>query len=309
MKRRDFMKGTALTAAGLAVAGQAFSNPFKKPFLPVDKAFAARPVGIQLFTLFGKLEADVPGNLKKIKDIGYTTLESAFSIKPGFYGMSAKEFKALAEQTGLEWRSHHVIGTPFKLPPDAKIPDNLKNMPKPKDLQTNAQELVDDVAAGGVKYIVCSSIDISTGDHVKSSIEILNKAGELATKAGLVLCYHNHDKEFATVDGVVPYDLFLSQLSPAIQFELDLAWISKAGKDPVDLFKKHPGRFPLWHVKDFDKEFKNLQPVGQGVVDFKRIFAAADTAGLKYPFVEHDMPADAFASITTSFDYIKTVNK
>ncbi len=302
MNRRDFIKGSALTAAGLAIAGQGISHPFASPF-------AARPVGVQLFTLFGKIEQDVPGNLKKIKDIGYSTLESAFSTKPNFYGYSAKEFKALAEQTGLQWQSHHVIGTPFKLPPDAKIPDNLKNMPKPKDLQSNAQELVDDAAAGGVKYIVCSSIDISSGDAVKSSIETLNKAGELATKAGLVLCYHNHDAEFKTVDGVVPYDLFLSQLSPSILFELDLAWISKAGKDPVEVFKKNPGRFPLWHVKDFDKEFKTLQPVGQGAIDFKRIFAAADTAGLQIAFVEHDMPPDAFASITASMNYIKTINK
>ena len=302
MKRRDFMKGTALTAAGLAIAGQGFSNPF-------GNAFAPKPVGVQLFTLFGKIEDDVPGNLKKIKDLGYTDIESAFSLKPNFYGYSAKEFAALAKQIGLGWKSHHVIGTPFKLPPDAKVPDNLKNMPMPKDLQNNAQELVDGVAEGGVKYIVCSSIDISSGDNVKKSIEVLNKAGELATKAGLVLCYHNHDKEFATVDGVIPYDLFLSQLSPAINFELDLAWVSKAGKDPVDIFKKNPGRFPLWHVKDFDKDFKTLMPVGQGVIDFKRIFAAADTAGLKYAFVEHDMPPDAFASIASSISYIKTINK
>jgi len=296
------MKGTALTAAGLALAGQGFSNPF-------STAFAPRPVGVQLFTLFGKIEEDVPGNLKKIKDLGYTELESAFSLKPNFYGYSAKEFAALTKQIGLGWRSHHVLGTPFVLPPDAKVPDSIKNMPKPKDLKTNAQELVDTVAETGAKYIVCASIDISSGDAVKSAVETLNKAGELATKAGLVLCYHNHDAEFKTVDGVVPYDVFLSQLSPAINFELDLAWVSKAGKDPVEIFKKNPGRFPLWHVKDFDKEFKTLMPVGQGVIDFKRIFAAADTAGLKYAMVEHDMPPDAFASLTASINYVKTINK
>lgn len=302
MKRRDFIKGSALTAAGLAIAQQGFSNPFGHPF----KAY---PVGVQLFTLFGKIEADVPGNLKKIKDLGYTELESAFSLKPNFYGYSAKEFAALTKEIGLNWRSHHVLGNPFVLPPDAKVPDNLKNMPKPKDLKNNAQELVDEVAAGGVKYMVCATIDVSSGDAVKSAVETLNKAGELATKAGLTLCYHNHDAEFKTVDGVVPQEVFLSQLTPNIKFELDLAWVSKAGKDPVELFKKNPGRFPLWHVKDFDKDFKNLQPVGQGVIDFKRIFAAADTAGLQYAFVEHDMPADAFASIASSISYLKTINK
>ncbi|HZY78961.1 MAG TPA: TIM barrel protein [Cyclobacteriaceae bacterium] len=301
MKRRDFLKNTALTAATMAVAGPAFSN----------NAFgthAMRPIGLQLFTLFGALEQDVPGNLKKIADLGYTEIESAFSIKPGFYGMSAKEFAKLTKDLGLNWTSHHVLGTPFVLPPDAKVPDNLKNMPKPKDLTSNAQDLVDQAGEAGVKYLVCSSIDISSGDKVKSSADTLNKAGELASKAKIGFAYHNHDKEFQTIDGMVPYDEFL-KLPSNVKMELDLAWASKAGKDPVELFKKNPGRFPLWHVKDFDKDFKTLQPVGKGVIDFKRIFAAADTAGLQHAFVEHDMPPNAFESIAASISYLKTILK
>lgn len=299
MNRREFLKNTSLTAASLALAAPAFSNRF----------MGMRAIGLQLFTLFGALEQDVPGNLKKIADLGYAEIESAFSIKPGYYGMSAKEFAALCKDLGLAWPSHHVLGTPFVLPPDAKVPDSLKNMPKPKDLKNNAQELVDSAAEGGVKYLVCSSIDISSGDNVRSSVDILGKAGEIASKAGLTFAYHNHDKEFQPVDGVVPYDLFLTQLPPNIKMELDLAWASKAGKDPVELFKKNPGRFPLWHVKDFDKEFKTLQPVGNGVIDFKKIFAAADTAGLQHAFVEHDMPPNAFESIAASITYLKSILK
>jgi len=312
MNRRDFIKGSALSATALAVGGsgmQGFSQPFGHPGIANGPPFAMRPIGVQLFTFFGKIEQDVPGTLKKIKELGYSELESAFSMKPGYYGMSAKEFATTTKDLGLAWRSHHVLGTPFVPPPGMKLPPAMENMPKPKDLKTNAQELVDDVATGGIKFIVCASIDISTGDNVKNSIDILNKAGDLASKAGLTLCYHNHDKEFATVDGVVPYDLFLSQLSPSIKMELDLAWVAKAGLDPVAIFAKNPGRFPLWHVKDFNKDFTALQPVGKGVIDFKKIFAASDTAGLQHAFVEHDMPPDAFASITDSITYLKTILK
>jgi sugar phosphate isomerase/epimerase len=91
--------------------------------------------------------------------------------------------------------------------------------------------------------------------------------------------------------------------------ELDLAWVSKAGVDPVELFKKNPGRFPLWHVKDFDKEFKTLQPVGSGVIDFKRIFANAELAGLVHPFVEHDMPPNAIESLRSSITYLNSILK
>ncbi|WP_442945906.1 sugar phosphate isomerase/epimerase family protein, partial [Ohtaekwangia sp.] len=79
------------------------------------------------------------------------------------------------------------------------------------------------------------------------------------------------------------------------------------GVDPVALFKKHPGRYPLWHVKDIDKDFTGPQPVGTGIVDFKRIFENAKTAGLQHYFVEHDMPADAVQSITTSFNNLKKI--
>jgi sugar phosphate isomerase/epimerase len=160
-----------------------------------------------------------------------------------------------------------------------------------------------------VKYLVAASINVSSADNVKSSIDILNKVQEDCKKSGLILAYHNHDAEFKTVEGVVPYDEFLSKLSSDIKMELDLAWVSKAGVDPVELFKKNPGRFPIWHVKDFDAEFKTLQPVGKGVIDFKKIFDNAKLAGLDIPFVEHDNPPDAMASLETSINYLKTILK
>ena len=100
----------------------------------------------------------------------------------------------------------------------------------------------------------------------------------------------------------------LTQTSPDIlKMELDIAWATKAGADPVELFTKHPGRFPLWHVKDISKDFTTIEPVGNGSIDFKRIFAQAKTAGMKHFFVEHDMPADPFASITTSFNNLSKI--
>lgn len=297
LNRRDFLKNSgALALGGLALSHTSWSNVPSK----------TRPVGIQLFTFFGKIDNDLNGTLKQIADLGYTDLESAFSMKGGYYGLKPKEFAQVAKDLGLSWRSHHVMGTPFVPPPDVKVPDGFQKM---RSLKDNYQELVDEAAEGGVKYLVCASIDIKTGDAVKSSIEILNKTGEACKKAGLTLAYHNHDGEFKTVDGIVPYDLFLSQLTKDIKMELDLAWVSKAGVDPVELFKKNPGRFPLWHVKDFDKEYKTLQPVGSGVIDFKRIFDNAKLAGLDLPIVEHDMPPNAMESITSSIKYLNGILK
>ncbi len=297
ISRRKFIQNTAALALGSWTL--ASTESWGMPVL-------SRPVGVQLYTFFKEIDNDLTGILKKLSGLGYETVESAFSMKGGYYGLTPKEFAQTTKDLGLAWRSHHVMGTPFVPPPDAKIPPN---MPKMRSLKENSQQLVDEVAEGGVNYLVCASIDIKTGDAVKSSIEILNKTGEACKKAGLTLAYHNHDREFKQVDGIVPYDLFLSELNKDIKMELDLAWCSKAGVDPVGLFKKNPGRFPLWHVKDFDKEFKTLMPVGSGVIDFKRIFDNAKMAGLEFPFVEHDMPSNAMESVTSSINYLKTILK
>ncbi|MFZ5973139.1 MAG: sugar phosphate isomerase/epimerase family protein [Bacteroidota bacterium] len=293
LNRRNFIKNAgAATLGGLALSqlGWASAPP------------ARQKLGVQLFTFFREIDQDLTGTLKKVADLGYEELESAFSMKGGFYGLKPLEFKNTAKDLGLSWRAHHVMGTPFVPPPDVKLPEGFAKM---RSLKDNYQELVDEVAEADIPYLVCASIDIKTGDAVKSSVDILNKTAEACKKARITLCYHNHDAEFREVDGLVPYDVFLSQLSTDIKMELDLAWVSKAGVDPVALFKKHPGRFPLWHVKDFDKEFKNLMPVGSGVIDFKRIFDNAQLAGLQHPFVEHDMPPNAVESLSASIKYLR----
>ena len=292
LNRREFLKSSGLLAAGsLAI-----------PQLSMGYAQKSRVYGVQLFTFFREIDQDVAGTLKKVADLGYKELESAFSMKGGYYGFKPKEFDKLAKDLGLAWRAHHVLGTPFIPPPDAKLPEGFTKM---RTLKDNHQELVDEVVEGGIKYLVCASIDVKTGDAVKSSVEILNRTGEACKKAGITLCYHNHDAEFKTVDGIVPYDVFLSDLNKDIKLELDIAWASKAGVDPVELFKKNPGRFPLWHVKDLDKEFKTILPVGSGIIDFKRIFDNAKLAGLEHPFVEHDMPPNAVESLRSSMEYLK----
>jgi sugar phosphate isomerase/epimerase len=291
--RRDFLK----ISGSLALGSLALQR------LPMaDDLFKRHKYGLQLFTLFPGMDKDVKGNLQRVKEIGYSEIESAFSMKGGYYGMKPKEFKAMLSDLGLTWRSHHVVGAPLK--PNPKF--DITKLPKFNTLKNNAQQIVDEVAEGGLKYLVCANYPFETLDELKEGLAVLNKSGELAQKAGIQLVYHNHDMEFKQMEGQVPYDLMLSQVNAdLLKMELDLAWATKAGMDPVAMFDKHPGRFPLWHVKDLDKGFINIKPVGEGVIDFKRIFAASKTAGMKHFFVEHDMPEKPFESIASSIKYLK----
>ncbi|MEO5684374.1 MAG: sugar phosphate isomerase/epimerase [Chitinophagaceae bacterium] len=301
--RRSFIKNSGTFLLGAA----AFSQQSVAALLatPVDHA-----IGLQLFTLFNSIDNDVAGSLKKIAGIGYKEIESAFSKKGGYYGMPPKEFAGMVKDMGMVWKSHHVLGAPFKLPAGAKMPTDADGkplvLPPMKNLRDNGQEMVDQAAEGGVEFLVCASTPIGSLSEINASIATLNNTGEACKKAGIVFAYHNHDAEFRPVEGKIPYELILSQTSAdTVKMELDLAWATKGGKDPVELFKQQPGRFPLWHVKDLDEKQESILPVGGGTINYKRIFENASIAGMKHFFVEHDMPADAFASITQSFNYIQ----
>ena len=300
--RRKFLQSAGtLALSGMALSGKAGSL--------LNRMASPHPVGLQLYTFFGVIDEDVKGTLTKIAAIGYKEMESAYSKHGGYYGMKPKGFKAMVNDLGMTWKSHHVIGAPFKLPKGYKMPLGADGKPMVfptlRNLRDNMQELVDEAAEGGIPYLVCANTPTGTLAEIKSSIEVLNKTGEAAKKVGIQFCYHNHDMEFHEVEGQIPYHLLLKETDANnVKMELDLAWAVKGGQDPVELFKQHPGRFPLWHVKDLDPTRTDILPVGSGNIDFKRIFENKEIAGMQHFFVEHDNPKDPFASIKASYSYI-----
>src|SRR5678815_1356920 len=274
------------------------------------------PVGLQLYTLGNLMTTDPKGTLQKLAAIGYKELESAGSQKGNFYGYTPKEFAAMVKEAGMQWRSAHVGGAPFtieqimkmaKTAEDSariqKTAEQIKNMPKMLNLKENYQQLADSAAEGGLTYLVCSSIPVSALDEIKTAVDVFSKTGEACKKNGVQFAYHNHTTEFDEVEGHRPFDYILANTDKElVKMELDLAWATKAKQDPVELFKLHPGRFPLWHVKDLDKNTMNPAEVGTGVVDFKRIFDNAKESGMKYFFVEQDQAPQPLQNITNSFN-------
>ena len=277
------------------------------------------PLGLQLYTLGNLMTTDPKGTLQKLAAIGYKELESAGSQKGNFYGYTPKEFAAMVKEAGLHWRSAHVGGVAFtieqimkmaKTAEDSariqKMAEQFKNMPKSLNLKENYQQLADNAAEGGLSYLVCSSIPVSTLDEIKTAVDVFSKTGEACKKNGVQFAYHNHTTEFDQVEGHRPFDYILQNTDKdLVKMELDLAWATKAKQDPVELFKLHPGRFPLWHVKDLDKNTMNPAEVGTGVVDFKHIFDNAKESGMKYFFVEQDQAPQPLQNVTNSFNYLK----
>jgi sugar phosphate isomerase/epimerase len=290
MKRRTFIE-TSVAAAALYAA---------RPSWAAETTHEIKRVGLQLYTVRSEMPKDFEGTIAKVAQTGYKEVEFA-----GYFDHSAKDVRAIVDKNGLTAPSTHLG---YDL------------------IENKLPEMIEVAHVIGHKYIVCPWIDEKqrTADGWKRAAELFNKAGEATGKAGIQFCYHNHSFEFSPVEGLGgkgAYDYLLAETNPKnVKMEMDLCWISVAGKDPVEYFKKHPGRFPLVHVKDYVNDpnatssyagatgsvvFKGrLADVGKGTIDWKRILAHSDTAGIKHYFVENDDAKNPFEDIKISYDYL-----
>ena len=290
MKRRTFIEtsvGAAVFAASPAWAG--------------ESAHKVSRIGLQLYTVREVLKNDFDGTIAKVASTGYKEVEFA----EDYGGHSPKDVRAILEKNGLKSPSAHI---------------------RYARIENNWPETLDAAHAIGNTYLVCPWIDEKqrTADGWKRAAELFNKAGEASQKAGIQFAYHNHSFEFSPVEdlgGKLAYDYLLEATdAKLVKMEMDLCWISVAGKDPLAYFSKFPGRFPMVHVKDYVNDpnstssyagatgsvsFKGrLEDVGKGSIDFKRIFAASDKGGIKHYFVENDDAKTPFEDIKISYDYL-----
>lgn len=247
--------------------------------LPADRRI--QNVGVQLYTIRDALTKDLDGSLARVAEIGYREVELA-----GYRSHSVIEFKAALDRHGLTAPSTHIA--------IERIRDELPMV-------------LDEAHTLGHRYVVCPNIaDSKSGlDGYRKAADILNHAGEIARQSGVSIGYHNHESELAPIDGQRPYDVLLDRTEPAlVAMEMDVYWMVAGGGDPLAYFKKYPGRFRMVHVKDMDGTPKHgMTEVGKGVIDWKGVFEADPE--IEHYFVEHDHASDPFASIATSFGYLR----
>jgi sugar phosphate isomerase/epimerase len=288
--RREFFKISAAGALGVMVFGPLGCKPAKT----ID-------VGIQLYTLRDAMAADALGSLKKLSVLGYKNLELANYSDGKFYGYAPKEFKKIVSDLGMNILSSHTQVEAAGITVD------------------NAKKMADDHAELGVKYCVqpwVNEVDRNIESY-KKMVGDWNEVGKIMKGVGIQFGYHNHNFEFKNIDGIVPYyDIFMKEMDPdLITMEIDLFWVTKAGQDPVEMFKKYPGRFQLFHMKDmrtkqdpfYDVVKDDLCSVGAGVIDFKTILASKEIAGMKYLFVEDDNQGNGktFEELEVSINNLK----
>lgn len=281
ISRRSFLQQTGLLSGGLLLHSAGF-------------AMNKRSIGLQLWTLRNELAGDVPDVISKVAAAGYTDLET-FGGGGDFFRMKPAALKKLLNDKGLVSSSGH-----YYFPPDGTFDGLIKEF----------------ITAAGIlqqKYIVIPAMPpevYKTVDGLKRGAERLNRAGQLCRDASLQLAYHNHAFEFAVFGSKTGYDILLAETDPAlVKMELDIYFAVHAGQDPIALFNKAPGRFPLLHMKDMDKQHPDLNTeVGSGKIDFKGIFQHIRSAGVERTFVEQgNFAMDPYQSLKKSADYIRTL--
>jgi len=285
MKRRNFIQNLSIGAATL------YANKLL-PNISKDKTLA-----VQLYTVRDAVSKNLEGTLERLAGLGYKRIE-LYGYNGTFFGKTASEFKTILGNTGIKvLSSHHTTGIATK---------------GTGTLSNGWEKAIEDIHALGAEYMVCAYLipDERTPEIYKSLPAKFEKAATATKAAGIQFAYHNHDFEFEKLDDTLVYD-FLLKNTPGdlVKMEMDLYWISKAGQDPVAYFEKYPGRFTMWHVKDMEAGTKAITEVGNGTIDFDRIFKARKKAGLKYWFVEQDTSKrDMFESLTISRDYLANKN-
>jgi sugar phosphate isomerase/epimerase len=269
ISRRDFCRITATNAAaaGFLAAGvrELRANPL------------GLPLGCQTWPVRKMIETDFPGTIKQLAQAGFRSIELCSPV-----GYADSGFAGLAKHKPVELKT--ILG-------DAGV-TCISSHFSIDELRKNQQDRIAWGKDLGLTQMIVPSLDgrkNPTLDDVKRAADEYNKMGERAAKAGIQQGLHNEDFELSMVNGKRTYDVLFELLDPnLVKFQFQVSTITY-GYDAAEYFKKYPGRFISMHVQGWSARTRNIMPVGQDTLDWKKIFSAAKTGGIKNYFVEMDL--------------------
>lgn len=276
--RRQFLKASTVMIAGCAAARFTVAQP-------------QQPIGVQLYTVRDLVNGNLPSMLEQIRKIGYAEVETYWDV----YDNPAIKLRQMILDAGLRVPSGHFdydkLDTKFDY----------------------AKEL-------GVDFMICPMLPKQkwySTDDFKRAADQMNRWGATARQLGMQFGFHNHNYEFRKFDGVTGFEILTKRTDPdLVCLEMDCYWITQAGEDPLEMFKRYGSRIRLLHLKDrlpgsetsqtLDQAAEHFTEVGAGTIDWKAIFAAAKQNGVKHYFVERDSgKVPAMESLRISYENLQ----
>ena len=269
ISRREFVKSASTYAAAASFLSIGVLELHGNPL--------GLPIGCQTWPVRDMIAKDFPGTIKQLADAGFQTIELCSPV-----GYADSGFAGLAKHKGAEIRK--ILG-------DAGVTCVSSHFGI-TELRENQERAIAWAKDVGLTQMLVPSLGgpkNPTMDDVKRAADEYNKIAERAAKAGVQQGLHNEDFELSMVEGKRTYDVLFGLLDPnLVKFQFQVSTISK-GYDAAEYFTKYPGRFISMHVQGWSAETKKIMPVGQDSLDWKKIFTAAKTGGVKNYFVEMDL--------------------
>jgi sugar phosphate isomerase/epimerase len=241
-------------------------------------------ISLQLYTVREETARDMPGTLRRISEIGYPAVEFA-----GFGGETAEDLRNILDDLGLRASGAHV---PFD------------------SWETDPEAVITDMHTLGCAHAI---LPIAPPDQHRDETAVaslagsFNRWGDLCRQEGVTFSYHNHDFEFAPLDGTTMWEILVRETDPElVYFELDLYWVRYGGADPETLLRDVADRVSLVHVKDMasDDQRSDL-PVGEGIMPWTSLLEAADAAEVEWYVAEQDNPKDALEDVRISLQSMR----
>ena len=250
-------------------------------------------IAVQLYSVRKEMEKDMKGTLKRIADIGFETVETAFWPKD----VSIKQAGGYLRDAGLSVCSAHI-----ELPVDDVQKRTMLETAKELDCKKMIWHgWPEDIRYGSLA-------------GTKQLVGIYNEANRFAKANGLQFGIHNHWWEFRNKAGKrFVYEVLLETLDRDIFFEIDTYWVKVAGQDPAAIIKKFGKRAPLLHIKDgpavwndslADDNPNPMVAIGKGTQNFPAIVKAAN-GNTEWMIVEMDKTTtDVFEALQESYNYL-----
>jgi len=241
-------------------------------------------ISLQLYTVREETARDMPGTLRRISEIGYPAVEFA-----GYGDLSPGELRTILDDLGISASGAHVPFDSWQTDPEAILTDMY--------------------TLDCVHAIVPSAPPEYRRDEaaVAGLAESLNRWGELCRQGDVTLSYHNHDFEFAPLDGTTMWDVLVRETdSELVSLELDLYWIKYGGADPETVMRDVGDRVRLVHLKDMaPDDTRSDLPVGEGTMPWRGLLEAAGAAGTEWYIAEQDNPRDALEDVRISLQNLR----
>jgi len=265
ISRREFFSNAAAGGALSAGVRELRANPL------------GLPLGCQTYPVRKMIAQDFPGTIKQLAAAGFQNIELCSPVgyaDSGFGGLARykpAELRKMLGDLGVKCVSSH-----FDI----------------KELRENLAGRIEWAKELGLTQMLVPSLDgpqKPTMDDVKRAADEYSKMGEQAAKAGIQQGLHNERFEISTVGGKRTYDILLDLFDPKlVKFQFQVSEI-RHGYDAAEYFMKYPGHFISMHVQGWSAQTGKIAAVGQDSLDWKKIFSAARTGGIKNYFVEMDL--------------------